>query len=105
MVLYKLNNFNEIRTYKIPLIIANTAGLFGQIFTDFGQNFTVTDVTGEEPLTAMIADVTQDKTGGIVTTLDEARHGFEDGDSVTFSEVAGMVQLNGSTHIIEVNNP
>lgn len=33
---------------------------------------------------------------GVVTCLDEARHGFENGDFVSFSEVQGMVELNGS---------
>ena len=94
--------FFEFRELNIPLIIANTPGLFAQIFTDFGPKFIVTDETGEEPLTTMIADVTNDKSGGIVTTLDEVRHGFVDGDRVTFSEVAGMVELNGSEHLIEV---
>lgn len=32
---------------------------------------------------------------GVVTCLDEARHGFESGDFVSFSEVQGMIQLNG----------
>lgn len=32
---------------------------------------------------------------GIVTTLDETRHGLEDGDYVTFSEIKGMEGLNG----------
>ncbi len=31
----------------------------------------------------------------VVTCLDETRHGLEDGDFVTFSEVQGMVELNG----------
>jgi hypothetical protein len=31
----------------------------------------------------------------MVTCLDETRHGLEDGDFVTFSEVQGMVELNG----------
>ena len=32
---------------------------------------------------------------GEVTCLDEARHGFETGDFVTFTEVEGMEELNG----------
>ena len=32
---------------------------------------------------------------GMVTTLDEARHGLETGDYVTFTEVQGMEALNG----------
>lgn len=31
----------------------------------------------------------------MVTCLDETRHGLEDGDFVTFSEVQGMEELNG----------
>ena len=32
---------------------------------------------------------------GVVTTVDETRHGYETGDYVTFSEVQGMTELNG----------
>jgi ubiquitin-activating enzyme E1 len=32
---------------------------------------------------------------GLVSALDETRHGLEDGDYVTFSEVEGMAALNG----------
>ena len=31
----------------------------------------------------------------VVTCLDETRHGLEDGDFVTFSEIQGAVELNG----------
>ncbi|KAL1469914.1 hypothetical protein MTO96_040780, partial [Rhipicephalus appendiculatus] len=31
---------------------------------------------------------------GVVTTLHKARHGFEDGDYVTFSDVRGMTEIN-----------
>jgi len=31
---------------------------------------------------------------GLVTCLDESRHGLEDGDFVTFTEVQGMTELN-----------
>lgn len=43
----------------------------------------------------MIAGVTKDKES-IVTTLDETRHGLEDGDFVTFAEIKGMDALNGT---------
>lgn len=75
------------RKYKISLIIAVTCGLFGQIFCDFGDAFTVNDVNGANPLSALVASVSKDKEG-VVTCLDEARHGFEDGDYVTFTEVS-----------------
>ena len=33
---------------------------------------------------------------GTVTLLDETRHGLEDGDHVTFTELVGMEQLNNA---------
>ena len=33
---------------------------------------------------------------GVVTTLDETRHGLEDGDYVTFTEIEGMDSLNNA---------
>lgn len=75
------------RANNVAVIIGVTRGLFGQIFCDFGPEFTVYDVNGQNPLSAMIASVTKDKEG-VVTCLDEVRHGFEDGDYVTFNEVS-----------------
>uniref|UniRef100_A0A8C9ZB94 E1 ubiquitin-activating enzyme n=1 Tax=Sander lucioperca TaxID=283035 RepID=A0A8C9ZB94_SANLU len=78
----------------IKLIVADTRGLFGQLFCDFGEEMTVYDTNGEQPLSAMISMITKDNPG-VVTCLDEARHGFESGDYVTFTEVQGMTELNG----------
>uniref|UniRef100_A0A7N8YPC2 Ubiquitin-activating enzyme E1 n=1 Tax=Mastacembelus armatus TaxID=205130 RepID=A0A7N8YPC2_9TELE len=78
----------------IKLIVADTRGLFGQLFCDFGEEMIVYDTNGEQPLSAMISMITKDSQG-VVTCLDEARHGFESGDSVTFTEVQGMTELNG----------
>lgn len=85
-----------VRSFGNALIVAKTQGLFAQVFCDFGADFTVMDTTGENPVSAMIAGVTKDEQG-VVTCLDETRHGLEDGDYVTFSEVQGMVELNGCT--------
>ena len=77
----------------IYLVITDTFGLFGYIFTDFGRNFTVGDATGENPVNGIIADIDED---GLVSALDETRHGLEDGDFVEFSEIRGMQSLNGA---------
>jgi ubiquitin-activating enzyme E1 len=79
--------------HGIYLIIADTFGLFGYIFTDFGKNFTVGDATGENPLSGIVASVDSE---GLVTALDESRHGLEDGDFVEFAELKGMEGLNGA---------
>ncbi|XP_053328899.1 ubiquitin-like modifier-activating enzyme 1 [Spea bombifrons] len=77
----------------IKFIVADTRGLFGQLFCDFGKQMVVMDTNGEQPLSAMISMITKDNPG-VVTCLDEARHGFENGDYVTFTEVQGMTELN-----------
>ena len=79
--------------HGIAVIVASTAGLFGQIFCDFGNEFTCIDTTGEQPLSVMVAFVSNDQEA-VVSCLDETRHGFEEGDYVTFSEVQGMTELN-----------
>ena len=77
---------------NIYFIATETYGLFASIFCDFGEKFTVTDATGESALQGIVVDV--DDTG-LVSTLAETRHGLEDGDFVTFSEIEGMEALNG----------
>ena len=87
----------------IYVVITDTYGLFGTIFTDFGKNFTVGDPTGENVNNGIIASI--DETG-LVTALDETRHGLEDGDWVTFTEIEGMTGLNGcEPRKIEVKGP
>lgn len=87
----------------IHFIATDVRGLFGSVFCDFGPQFPIIDTNGEQPLTGMIVSI--DETG-IVTTLDETRHGLEDGDFVTFSEIEGMDALNGcEPRKIDVKGP
>ena len=73
------------------------------MFCDFGDNFVVSDTNGEQPLSAMISSITRDAQG-VVTCLDEVRHGFEDGDSVKFTEVKGMDEVNEKVFKIKVRS-
>ena len=77
----------------IFIIITDTFGLFGSIFSDFGKSFAIADPTGENPVSGIVAGIDSE---GLVSALDETRHGLEDGDFVTFTEVQGMEKLNGS---------
>jgi len=79
---------------NIALIVASTRGLFGQVFCDFGTDFVISDKDGNQPVSVMITAITREEKS-VVTCLDETRHGLEDGDYVTFSEVEGMLELNG----------
>ncbi|KAL3222981.1 hypothetical protein MRX96_027873 [Rhipicephalus microplus] len=78
---------------NIALVVADTRGLCGQIFCDFGENFRVLDSNGERPISVLLASITKDKEA-VVTCLDEVRHGLEDGDFVAFSEVECMTEIN-----------
>lgn len=93
----KANNF--CHENRIPYVYAEVRGLFGNIFCDFGEGFIVVDPNGESPLSGIVAGI---DTSGLVTALDETRHGFEDGDYVVFSEVQGMEDLNGIEFKVEV---
>ncbi|WVR07187.1 hypothetical protein IAU60_004228 [Kwoniella sp. DSM 27419] len=88
----EINEF--CRSKGIYFISADVRGLFGSVFNDFGKDFACVDPTGENPQTGIVASVDEDEEG-IVTCLDETRHGLEDGDYVTFSEIQGMEALNG----------
>lgn len=92
------------RENGILLIVASTRGLFGQIFCDFGNNFTVVDTNGENPVSILISGITKEK-NGIVAGLEDTRHGLEDGDVVKFTEVKGMTEINGKEYKIKVTDP
>ena len=78
----------------MPFIRAETRGVFGAVFTDFGRGFVVSDVDGEEPFSGIIASIANDSPSALVTCIEDERLGFEDGDLVVLSEVRGMEQLN-----------
>ncbi|KAJ8749705.1 hypothetical protein K2173_012256 [Erythroxylum novogranatense] len=77
----------------ISFIKAEVRGLFGSVFCDFGPEFTVLDVDGEEPHTGIIASISNDNPS-LVSCVDDERLEFQDGDLVIFSEVHGMTELN-----------
>ncbi|KAI1892718.1 hypothetical protein AGOR_G00136430 [Albula goreensis] len=88
------HHFGEFCHSKgIKFIVADTKGLCGQLFCDFGEEFEVTDANGETPTSTMIEHISK-ANPGIVTCVDERRHGFENGGQVSFSEVRGMTELN-----------
>lgn len=87
------NNFCRDHKPPIAFIKADIRGLFGSVFCDFGPEFTVFDVNGEEPHTGIIASVSNDNPA-LVSCVDDERLEFQDGDLVVFSEVHGMTQLN-----------
>ncbi|XP_076597924.1 ubiquitin-like modifier-activating enzyme 1 [Chaetodon auriga] len=89
----------------ISFIVADTKGLCGQLFCDFGEEFVVLDGDGENPASAMIQGISKDKSGVVLCT-DDRRHEFSDGCKVSFSEVRGMTELNSMGPVeIKVRGP
>lgn len=89
----EFNDFCHSHQPPIAFIKADVRGLFGSIFCDFGPEFTVLDVDGEEPHTGIIASISNDNPA-LVSCVDDERLEFQDGDLVVFSEVHGMTELN-----------
>ncbi|KAM9409596.1 ubiquitin-like modifier-activating enzyme 1 [Pholidichthys leucotaenia] len=79
--------------HGIKFIIADTKGLCGQLFCDFGATFEVLDRDGETPASVMIQHISKENPGVVICT-DDQKHGLTDGSKVVFSEVQGMVELN-----------
>ncbi|CRK91023.1 CLUMA_CG004711, isoform A [Clunio marinus] len=79
------------RSHEIALIIADTKGLFGQVFCDFGENFIVYDDDGLPPKCSQIIGISKELEGVITT---EKWHNLLDGEYVTFSGIEGMTELN-----------
>ncbi|WOK96679.1 hypothetical protein Cni_G05386 [Canna indica] len=87
------NDYCHNHQPPICFIRSEVRGLFGSAFCDFGPEFTVFDVDGEEPHTGIIESISNDNPAVIYCVEDE-RLEFQDGDLVTFSEVEGMTELN-----------
>nr|XP_048279406.1 ubiquitin-like modifier-activating enzyme 7 isoform X3 [Myodes glareolus] len=83
--------------HGICFLVAETRGLVGRLFCDFGEDFTVEDPTEVEPMTAAIQDISQGLPGIVTLRQDTKRQFFYDGDLVIFSGIEGMVELNGGS--------
>ncbi|KAL8027054.1 hypothetical protein ABFX02_14G070700 [Erythranthe guttata] len=89
----EFNDYCHNHKPPIAFIKAEVRGLFGSTFCDFGPEFTVFDVDGNEPHTGIIASIGNDNPA-LVSCVDDERLEFEDGDLVVFSEIRGMTELN-----------
>jgi ubiquitin-activating enzyme E1 len=87
----EINEF--VRAKNIGFILSQTYGPQGFTFLDYGNNFHITDVDGEETSSINVAIITQTNPCIITVNLDK-RHKFQEGDFVKFSEVDGMTELN-----------
>ncbi|CAM9431308.1 unnamed protein product [Chrysoparadoxa australica] len=81
------------REAGVKFISTSSSGVFGKIFCDFGDTFSVRDIDGEDPKTCLLAKVEAQATAGhkheaTCTCLEGERHDFQVGDRLTL-EVQG----------------
>ncbi|KAG7238375.1 hypothetical protein INR49_030882 [Caranx melampygus] len=100
----RVNEFCHSQQPPIKFIGCDAYGICVRVFCDFGEEFEVSDPTGEEPKEIFIQSITQDSPG-VVTCMDNQPHGLQTGQSVVFREVNGMVELNGTARQVSVLSP
>lgn len=100
----RVNEFCHSQQPPIRFIGCDAYGICVRVFCDFGEEFEVSDPTGEEPKDIFIQTITQDNPG-VVTCMDNQPHGLQTGQSVVFREVNGMVELNGTVRQVSVLSP
>ena len=83
----------------VVFIATELRGIGSWVFVDVGDDFEVTDVDGEPIISNIVKDISSAEPG-VVSTLE--RHGLQDGQTVRFTEVKGMTELNGSEHVVTV---
>ena len=95
----------KCRTSNCAFIKAQVAGVFAQVFCDFGKEFIVSDKDGENPSLSQVEAITVSNPGIVKVLEDHGRHGLETGDTVKFSRVQGMPELNETEHVVKVTGP
>ena len=102
------------RKNNIYLIACDVYGCIGRIINDFGDNFKIKDKDGESIKECYIKNIeiqkskeSNDEIEGIVTTIDGAKHGFQDGDLIEFYDFFDDNNkiLNQKTFLIKVISP
>lgn len=91
----QLVELNEIaRKHKVAFIVAESRGVFGSVFVDMGTDFEILDKDGEQTVTNIVTDITNDENGVVSVHDDRATHGLYDGDWIVLEDVKGMTEAN-----------
>jgi len=92
--------------HNIVFIVADSYGLFANVFTDFGPSHKIFDTNGEENASAIVTLVARSKEltpeekknnvkpVTLVNTHDDKPHGLGIDDYIQFKEVQGMKEIN-----------
>jgi len=103
--MFEINEFCRSQKEKIGFIYSGTISLFGFVFVDFGDQFKVYDRDGEPTKWYPIENISKSSPGEVKIESSKP-HAFRTGDFVKFSDVEGMVELNGpECRPIKVTSP
>ena len=104
-VIEKESMYNKIaRSLKVPFIGIQSRGVFGRLFNDFGDDFKVLDISGEESKFGGIESFKKQDDHFIMTTIE--RHGLQTGDYVTFDECMHdkvELKIDGKYKVFQIN--
>lgn len=84
----------ECRNHGIKYIFANSNGLWGSIFCDFGENHHIKDIDGEELKTGVISEY--DYETGICTTIDN--HNLVSDDTIKINDRHYIISVIDATN-------
>jgi ubiquitin-activating enzyme E1 len=82
----------------IPFVSVETAGVYGKVFCDFGDEFHVVDEDGETPKSTLLHSVERtDRSDGqevVINCLEGERHDVSKGDVIDFQFMNGSSEEN-----------
>jgi len=93
---YKLND--ECRQNNCKFIWMNSYGLFSNIFCDFGDNFIVNDIDGEQESTSILQEITND---GTFVCLENEPHNLSQGQKFLLNDVTGIENVNNNIYTVK----
>jgi len=114
--LYDVFDYNELcRECGVKFIMANSHGLYGYIFCDFGPDFTVNDANGERVKSGILINVCdKDYKGKSISDVivSNEHHGLENGDVIKvrcdgklLEKVFNVTMVIDPNHFVLDENP
>lgn len=92
------------RQLAVPMISVETAGVYGRLFCDFGDDFEVYDADGETPLVTPFLECVDEDGSIVVRSIDGEKHDVSKGDKVAFQLRDGSL-ANQTCTVVNVRTP
>lgn len=102
-LLFAINE--KCRELNASFIYTSSNGVFGSIFCDFGETFSVTDKDGNPPASSQVESILPASPTVVKVLEDQGRHGLETGDFVTFARLNGTGVQEGVEYKVNVTGP